>query len=393
MSSPELRVLGAISEVPRPAWDALLDPAATPFVEWAWLNALEESGCAASDSDWVPRHLTLWRDGRLVAAAPAYIRGGSDGDFSRDWDWASASHRAGLRYYPKLSITVPFTPATGRRLLVAPGEDRRTCVEALIGAAMDLCREERLGSLQLLFVDPADISELEAAGLATRVSFQYHWRNAGYRTTDDFLARFSSKRRTMIKRERAAPAKQGIAIRTVRGDELGAEPEIWARNAHELHRATVDKLMWGRRWLNLDFYRRVFATMPHRIEVVEARRAGRLVAGAFNVASATHLYGRYWGCFEEHPFLHFNVCYYHSVDECIRRGTQVFEGGAGGEHKLPRGFEPTETYSAHAFLDPRLDRAIRGHLAVESEQRAQMLDQWRKTAPVLKPLAGPGVSP
>jgi uncharacterized protein len=387
MSRSELRVVDAISEVPRSLWDSLVDSRATPFVEWAWLAALEESGCASPESDWTPRHLTLWREGKLIAAAPAYVRHGSDGDFSRDWDWASASRRAGLRYYPKLAITVPFTPVTGERVLVAPGEDRASCIAEVVRGALGLAREEKIGSVQVLFPGREESAELEAAGLARRVSFQYHWRNAGYRTMDDFLARFSSKRRTMIKRERAAPEKQGITLRTVRGDELAAEPDRWARDAYALHSATVDKLMWGRRWLDLGFYQRVFATMPQRLEVVEARRGDKLVAGAFNVASATHLYGRYWGCFEEHPFLHFNVCYYHSVEECIRRGIQVFEGGAGGEHKLPRGFEPAETYSAHAFLDPKLDRAIRSHLSVETEERTRMLQQWRKTAPVLKPLA------
>jgi predicted N-acyltransferase len=238
--------------------------------------------------------------------------------------------------------------------------------------------------VHVLFPAAGEAEELESAGLARRVSIQYHWRNAGYRDSEEFLARFDSKRRNQARRERAAPAKDGIVIRTVRGEELAADPQKWAHAAHDLHRSTVDKLMWGRRWLNRAFYERVFAHMPERLELVEARRDGRLIAGAFNVASATHLYGRYWGCFEEHRFLHFNVCLYHSIDECIRRGVQVFEGGAGGEHKIPRGFEPAETYSAHLFLDARLEQPLRAHIEQEAHERERALAHWRAETPILK---------
>jgi uncharacterized protein len=384
----QLRILDAVSDVPAESWDALFahEPAeATPFLRHAFLDALESSGSASRRTGWRPRHLTLWRDGRLVAAAPAYARADSDGDFSRDWEWAAAAHEAGVRYYPKLLIAVPFTPATGRRLLVARGEDRAAAVRALVAGARALAEEERLHTVHVLFPPEDEAAELEAAGLAARVDFQYHWRNAGYRTPDDFLARFSSKRRNTIKRERAAPARQGIAIRTVRGEELAADPGGWARAVFDLHRATVDKMAWGMRWVNRGFYERVLASMPGELEIVEARRNGALVAAAFNVASTSRLYGRYWGCREQHPFLHFNVCLYHSVDECIRRGLTAFEGGAGGEHKLARGFEPALTHSAHLFLDARLDAPLRRHLAVEVRQRRAALARWRESAPVLKP--------
>jgi len=386
--STQLRVLDALSDVPAESWDALLahEPAvATPFLRHAFLDALEQSGSASQRTGWRPRHLTLWRDGRLVAAAPAYAKDDSDGDFSRDWEWAAAAHQAGVRYYPKLVLTVPFTPATGRRVLVARGEDRAAAVRALVGGARALAEEEGLRTVQVIFSAEDEARELEAAGLAVRVDFQYHWRNAGYRTPEEFLARFSSKRRNTIKRERAAPARQGVAIRTVRGDELGADPKGWAKAMFDLHRASVDKMAWGMRWVNRGFYERVLAAMPDALELVEARRAGALIAAAFNVASSARLYGRYWGCREEHPFLHFNVCLYHSVDECIRRGLEAFEGGAGGEHKLARGFEPALTHSAHLFLDARLDAPLRRHLAVEGRQRRAALARWHEAAPVLKP--------
>jgi len=382
-----LQVLDSISSVPRQAWDGLLDEAATPFVRWDFLEALEATRCASLRTGWFPRHLAAFRDGQLVAAAPAYAKSGSDGDFSRDWGWASAASRAGLAYYPKLSITVPFTPCSGRRILVAPGEDRDRSVAAILGLARDLCRRERLGSLQVLFPLRDEAEELERAGLALRVDHQFHWQNDGYRTFEEFLARFRSKDRNAIKREMRAPAEQGIEIRTVRGEELEARATGLAREAYALHRSTIDKLMWGRGWLNQAFYERVFSRLPEHVEMVEARKEGRLVAGAFNVASRDRLFGRYWGAFEEHPFLHFNVCLYHSVRDCIDRGLVAFEGGAGGEHKLSRGFLPAETFSAHAFSDARLDRAMREALRAELDERRSALAHWLAQSPILKPQA------
>jgi predicted N-acyltransferase len=384
MPSDGVRILSTLDDISPQSWDALLSPRSTPFMRHAWLSALEKSGCAAERSGWAPRHLALFRRGALIAAAPAYLREDSDGDFGRDWDLASSAGRGRLPYYPKLALTVPFTPCTGERVLVAQGEDRAACVGSVVRAARELCAREGYPTWQVLFPDEESARELEQAGLALRVSFQFHWLNQGYKTLDDFLARFNSKRRHMLKREMAAAAEQGIGIRTVRGEELAQDPRRWAKAAHALHRSTVDKLMWGRRWLNEAFYLRAFEGMPDAVEVVVAERSGKLVAGAFNVASGERLYGRYWGSFEEHAFLHFNVCYYHSIGECIRRGVQVFEGGAGGEHKLARGFLPSLTYSAHGFLDARLDRAVRDHLRGETAERTRSVERFVRESPIFK---------
>jgi predicted N-acyltransferase len=381
-----LSVHGSIAEIPAPEWDALHahEPeVASPFVRHAFLAAAEESGSASARSGWAARHLAIRRGGRLVAAAPAYLRTSSDGDFSRDYDLAAAAERAGAAYYPKLSLTVPFTPATGRRLLVAPGEDRASLAAALLEGARRLARDEGLGAVQVLFPAADEAREAEAAGLSLRVDFQYHWRNEGYGAPEDFLARFPSKRRNAIRRERAAPARQGIAIRTVRGDELARDPAGWARDCFALHRGSTDRMVWGMRFVNRRFYERVLAGMPDAVEVVEARREGRLVAMAFNLASRARLYGRYWGAAEDHPFLHFNVALYHSIDECIRRGLAVFEGGAGGEHKLSRGFEPAETFTAHVLSDRRLEAAVRRHLVAERGEREEAVRRWREDHPRL----------
>jgi len=368
-----------MADVPRDAWDALVagDTTASPFVCWTYLEALEHAGCATPQAGWQPRHLTLWRGDGLIAAAPAYARTGSEGDFSRDWGWAESCARMSVPYYPKLLIGVPFTPVTGRRILVAPGEDRAAAVRALVDAALGLCQTEHLGSLQVLFPDVDEVAELECAGLARRMDFQCHWQNAGYCDTAAWLGGLGAKRRHQARREMAAPAAQGITIRAVRGDEIARDPQRWARAIHGAYRSTIDKLMWGRPWLNERFFLRIFSGMPEAIEVVEASREGRLVAAAFNARSATRLFGRTWGCHEEHPFLHFNVCLYFSIEDCIARGLQVFEGGAGGEHKLYRGFDLAPTYSAHAFLDSRLDRAVRDFLQVEVAQRTEALAKWR----------------
>ena len=384
--APTVRVRDSMGAFSQTEWDALLDEEASPFLRWAWLEALEASGAATRHTGWTPRHIGLYRGGHLIAAAPAWACAASDGDFSQDWGWADGAQRAGLRYYPKLSLTVPFTPCTGRRILVAPGEDRRECVEAIVDAVSELAAEEGYIVAQVLFPEAEEADILESLGAARRLSFQYHFKNQHYASFEDFLTHFDSKKRNQIKRERAAPAKQGITLRTVRGDELGDDARRWARTVHTLHRASLSKMPWGRGWLNPAFYERVMSAMSDSIEVVEASREGAAIAMAFNVSSPTHLYGRYWGCREEHPFLHFNVCLYHSIEQCIARGTGRFEGGAGGEHKLARGFEPSEVYGLHFFFEPRLDEAVRRHLSRENQNLQTALQRWREETPVLKKL-------
>jgi hypothetical protein len=391
VAGPTLSVHGAIAEIPAAEWDALCAhevDVASPFVRHAFLAAAEDGGSASPRTGWSPRHLALRRGRRLVAAAPAFARTSSDGDFSRDWDLADAAARAKASWYPKLVLGVPFTPVTGRRLLVAPGEDRRALGRALVEGARRLAAEEGLRGVHVLFPAEEDARELAEAGFSLRLDFQYHWRNDGYRKMDDFLSRFPSKRRNAIRRERAAPARQGIAIRTVRGDELVRDPAGWARACFALHCASTDRMTWGMRFVNRRFYERVVEGMTDAVEVVEARRQGRLVAMAFNFASRSRLYGRYWGAVEDHAFLHFNVALYHSIDECIRRGVSTFEGGAGGDHKLARGFQPAETWTAHLLLDARLDAAVRTYLESERDERRMAVRRWREEHPRLGSASG-----
>lgn len=371
---------GSLSEIPREKWNALLSERSTPFMKWEWLSALEESGCLSDHLGWAPHHIAIYRGDELVAAAPAYLRDNSDGDFSQDWGWAEAAARGRVPYYPKLSITVPFTPVSGERFLIGKGEDRRSCIESILETA----KQSGSASFQVLFMREEESTEAAGHGWFTRRNFQFHWKNEGYTTFDDFLSRFSSKKRNQLKRERRAPAEQGISIRTVRHDEIAKDPDFWASTVHGIHRSTLEKLFWGRKWLNLTFYESIFRSMADYLEVVLAEKDGRIIGGAFNVATPDHLYGRYWGCFEEHPFLHFNVCMYHSIEECIRLGRKSFEGGAGGQHKLVRGFEPAETFSAHYFPDHRLGSAVKAAVAAENQALELSLGNWRKESPILR---------
>jgi hypothetical protein len=379
-----IHVVPAIADIPAPAWNSLCDIVHHPFVSHAWLEALEAAACVGPGTDWQPRHLTLRHGRELIAAAPAYIKLSSDGDFSRDWAWADAAMRAGFSYYPKLVIGVPFTPVSGPRFLVRADATRDECIPTLLDAALALAAAEGCGVLQVLYCESAEADIATTQHWTPRIDFQYHWHNQHYRDWEQFLVRFDSKRRNQLRRERRAPAAQGIAIDTVRHDEIARDPLSWARLVHRLHRSTIDNLEWGRPWLNQSFYERVFTQLPEPLEIVVARRGNEIIAGAFNVATPTRLFGRYWGCFEEQRYLHFNVCLYHSIEECIRRGLDVFEGGAGGEHKLARGFEPVATRSAHYFRDARLAPVLRAHVAAETQARQRALAEWHARAPILK---------
>lgn len=388
MTAPSLRVkvLDSITDLPAAQWDTLAGPAAPPFVKHAWLTAMEESGSARRETGWAPHHLTLWRGKTLVAASPAYRKYHSMGEYIYDFSWAQAAARIGVEYYPKLVIGAPLSPATAPRFLVAPGENVREARQALVEAAIESARAEGCSSIHVLYPTEDEADFLEQSGMARRMTLQFHWKNPGYSTYEDYLARFSSKRRHQLRRERGAAEEQGITLRTVQGAELTEEH---ARRAHAFYAATCEQFAWGQVQLTPDFFDRVFRTMPESMQMVEASHGNKVIAGAFNVATPERLYGRYWGCFEEHPFLHFHVCLYHSVDECIRAGRKVFEPGAGGEHKIARGFEPTAVHSAHLIFDANLNRAIRDFLRREKAHLAPAVAEAEKLAGLKPwPLAG-----
>lgn len=371
-----VRVLDAIEEVPREAWDALAADS-PPFVHWAWIHALEASGSATKRTGWQPRHVTLWRERELVGAAPVWRKFHSYGEYVYDFGWAAAAEGLGIDYYPKLLVGIPLGPITAPRFFCAPGEDAGAIRARLLEAVEALAREEECSSVHVLFPTAPEADALERTGMSRRAGMQYHWTDPGYASYDDYLSRFGAKRRNQLKRERAAAASQGIRIVTRRGIDLKAEH---ADHAWKFYEATAGGRGWGPLQLTRDFFRRVFAAFPGNVELVEAERDGRVIAGAFNVAWRDRLYGRYWGAFEDVPFLHFHVCLYHSIDECIRLGRGVFEPGAGGEHKIARGFAPTPVHSVHRIFDPRLDRAVRDFVKREKEHLAPVFEQAEEIA-------------
>lgn len=384
MSGPRLKVLETIADVPSAQWNALLRPDDAPVLRWEWLHAMEASGSATRARGWEATHFTLWREDRLVAAAPAWRKHHSMGEYIYDFGWAQAAEAMGLAYHPKLLVGLPLSPLTARRFLVAAGEDETALRARLQDELVDYARGQRLSSIHVLFPPEAEAKALLREQFFLRTTLQYHWRNPGYRTPEDYLSRFDSKRRNQLKRERAAPSKQGITLRTLRSHELRPEHGELAWRFYE---ATASRYSWGPVQLTREFFHLVFETMRDAVELVVAERAGRVIAGAFNLHSPTRLYGRYWGCFEEHPFLHFNVCLYHSIDDAIARGLEAFEPGAGGEHKIARGFEPTAIYSVHRVFDPRFERAVKDFCRREGAQVEQLAAEGAAIAG-LKPWPG-----
>ena len=369
----EVRIVDRIATIDAAEWNRLVLPTDAPFVEWEWLAGLEETKCTGGASGWHPVHFTFYRGGALVAAAPAYVKENSEGEFIYDWSWAEAASRARIPYYPKLVFAIPFTPVTGPRVIGAP-EDRAALVPILADVARAFAEKAGLSGVHTLFPLEAEADLWQKAGLFRRLSVQYHFHNDGYKSFEDFLTRLPSKKRTQLRRERNQAAKDGITIATHPPEAPDAKT---IRTMYDLYLTTVDKFSWGRRYLNPAFFEHVGARFYKRLAWVLARREGKIIASAFNLKKANRLYGRYWGTFEEHPFLHFNVCYYHGVDECIREGLSVFEPGAGGEHKRVRGFLPTLMHSAHEINHPDLARAIKDYTRKEARAISREVEAER----------------
>jgi predicted N-acyltransferase len=364
-----VRVLETVRDVPREAWDALVGDD-SPFLEWSWLTTLEDGGTVTRETGWLPQHVTLWHGERLVGAAPLYVKAHSMGEFVFDHTWATAAQRAGLDYYPKLLVAVPFTPVTGARFLARPAdvEHVRTTLAAVLER---LCADNTFSSVHVNFCRPADAEALASRGWLRRTGYQYQWRNDGYRTFDDYLAGLRSKRRNQARRERRELEAQGVEIRVYVGGDIPADV---AGLVYRLYRQTVDDNPWGHRYLTRRFFDLVFERFSERICLVLAHKDGEVIAGTFNVQKGDALYGRYWGAFESLRHLHFNVCYYAAIEHCITAGLARFEPGAGGEFKHLRGFDATETVSMHWIRDRRFRNAIADYLVRERAHVANEID-------------------
>jgi uncharacterized protein len=371
-----VRIETRIAKVPAATWDGL-DHGPSPFLRHGFLAALEESRSIGARSGWAPVYLLAEQGGAVIGAVAAFVKNHSYGEYIFDWGWANAAGRAGLDYSPKLVIAAPMTPATGNRILLAPGADPDLTTAALAAAVRAIATEAECSSIHWLFCTADEQRRLAAFGFIARASYQFHWRNRGYASWDDFLAALKSRKRKQLRkeRERARAAidelvwVDGAALTTEQLDDLD-----------RFYRSTTDQ-HGGRDYLRPGFFHAVARTCPDVVRVAEVHAGGKRIAGALFFETAAALYGRYWGATQHVDLLHFETAYYAGIERCIARGLPLFEAGAQGEHKLLRGFEPVPTYSAHWLANPGLRAAITDYCAREAAGVAAQIEGMREYLP------------
>ena len=371
MHPVSLRFVDSLAAIESSAWDRLVGN--RPLLSHAFLHALHESGCAAPETGWTPNYITAWRGDELVGAMPLYLKSHSYGEYVFDWSWADAYRRHGRRYYPKLVSAVPFTPATGPRLIASGAGERR----ALLEGALALMREARLSSLHILFPEANEASEFESAGMLLRASMQFHWSNPGYRDFGDFLSTMNHAKRKKIQQERRKLAAAGLSFRRLQGPEI--EPAHWAfffrcyTTTYRQHHSTP--------YLSLEFFERIGEALPHHVLLVLGERGGKPLCAALDMYAPDTLWGRYWGTTDYVPGLHFEACYYQAIEFCIEQRIAQFEGGAQGLHKLARGLLPVTTRSAHAIADRDFARAIERFTLDEGAEVAHAVEELEGASP------------
>ncbi|HEY6094352.1 MAG TPA: GNAT family N-acetyltransferase [Gallionellaceae bacterium] len=366
-----IRVIENLADIPAAQWDALTEN--NPFLKHAYLGALQETGCATPETGWQAQFITLWEGEQLLGGMPLYLKFHSYGEFVFDWAWADAYQRHGLRYYPKLVCSVPFTPATGPRLLGKTPEVRAQ----LLRAALELTDTSGISSLHLLFPYESQAEEMAAQGLMLRRGVQLHWHNPGCSNFTDYLAAMRRDKRKKIQQERRRVGDAGITFQHVRGEDITPEQwEFFTRCYAHTHVQYSSPQP-----LNLAFFQRIGATMPQHILLVIGSRDGQPICAAINFYNQHALFGRSWGALEYQPGLHFETCYYQGIEFCLQHGIPLFEGGAQGEHKLARGFLPSVTWSAHWLAHPQFSRAVEDFLQREAGGIDQYMDELNDSSP------------
>jgi len=350
-----------IADVPKSAWDALAIPLKTPFLEWDWLHNLEVSHSATAHAGWLPNHLILWRDRTLIAAAPLYLKGHSQGEFVFDHQWAELASRLGIEYYPKLLGMTPFTPAEGYRFLISPGEDEAEITALMLHEIDSFCVKHRISSCHFLYVDPQWRPILEKQGLTTWLHHSFIWKNADFTTFDDYLTGFNANQRRNIKRERKAVEQAGLKLQAMTGDEI---PPSMFPLMYDFYADTCDKFgWWGSKYLTKQFFEQLYHNYRHRVVFFAAyhqedQDQRQPLGMSFCLFKDNQLYGRYWGSFQDIDCLHFDACYYTPIAWAIAHNIQTFDPGAGGKHKKRRGFPATPNHSLHRFYNHRLEKII-----------------------------------
>ena len=384
-----IRVEQSLSAISSQSWsrlsgasrDASHGTPYNPFISHAFLSALEESGSATAKTGWLGHHLLLEDDkGDLIGAVPGYLKNHSQGEYVFDHGWADAFERAGGRYYPKLQCSVPFTPATGPRLLVSAGYDKPSTELTLAAGLQEVTRQLGVSSAHVTFVAESQLAAFEEAEYLHRTDKQFHFLNQGYADHEAFLETLASRKRKALKKERRAALENGITIDWLTGKDL--TEAIWDQ-FYEFYMDTGGR-KWGRPYLTRQFYSLIGERMADDILLVMAKRDGHYIAGAINFIGGDALYGRHWGCIEDHPFLHFEVCYHQAIDFALSKGLQRVEAGAQGEHKLARGYLPVTTHSMHYIAHPGLRRAVADYLERERQEVEYMNDYLQEHSPFRK---------
>ncbi len=372
-----IEVVPGLDHVDALQWDRLVEPD-NPFMEHRFLYALESSGSVGKAAGWAPCHILVTRDGELVGAAPLYLKSHSYGEYIFDWGWANAADRAGLDYYPKLVCAVPFTPASGRRLLLVDGFDNGPILGALIAGMREMATRTQSSSIHILFCTEHERAALEAHEFLPRLTYQFHWTNSGpWGSFDEYLKSFRASARRKVNKERREATASGLDIRLITGSSM-SDAEVDAMYSFYVATATRK---WGNPYLTHAFFRELNRSLEERALVSMAYENGRPVAGALGFQRGSHVYGRHWGCLDQYDKLHFELCYYQFIQACTERGWTRFEAGAQGEHKVKRGLLPSPTYSSHWISHPGLSRAVAEFLPQEAESNLAEMRYFDERSP------------
>ncbi len=376
------KIINSLNDVSKAAWDACAGDS-NPFLSYDFLQSLETSGCVQAETGWQPQHIILFHSDNeddLLAVMPLYLKSHSQGEYVFDHGWADAYERAGGRYYPKFQSSIPFTPATASKLLIKNNSDAQHMSEALISTAVQFTRNAEISSLHLTFVPEHEVEAYKKMGLLVRNDQQFHWFNKDYKTFDDFLNALSSRKRKQIKKERRGALESGIKIHHFTGDALCEEH--W--DAFFDFYVDTGNRKWGQPYLNRQFFSEISSKMADKIILMMCERGGVYIAGALNFLGEDTIYGRHWGCIEDHPFLHFETCYYQAIEYAIAHNLKCVEAGAQGPHKIARGYKPTKTYSAHYLRDEGFHKAVDNFLQMETREVDAHIDYLGERTPFKK---------
>ncbi len=376
-TSQRVEIHKSISSINKEQYNSIVDDN-NPFLEYEFLEALEDSGCVGPRQTWIPRYIILKEDDTIIGATTSYIKLDSYGEYIFDWEWARAFDNVGLHYYPKIVVAIPFTPANGTRILVHPEYDFEQNAEPMVKALIKMCRDLNYSSIHYLFLTPKERDYLAKFGFLSRKTHQYHWHNRSYTSFDDFLDDLRSGRKKQIRKERKSLYASTLEIELVEKDDIKQEhiDAMW-----EFYMDTHSR-KWGSAYLNREFFQLMFENFRHRLVLVLAKDKDQWVGGTFNIVKNRRLYGRYWGAINKYDNLHFECCFYRLIDYSIKNGIEIFEAGAQGEHKFLRGFGAVPTYSSHYFADEGANLGISEFLREEGYYTDKLINEYNRQSPL-----------